>query len=88
MKKVVILLCICLFFVGCTKKSQNENKTNIQNEETVVINTSSNNIIVSDSAETIIIKGDNNTVSSENSKNNYNETNIVLPYCGSKRILL
>ncbi len=83
MKKVVILLCICLIFVGCTKKSQNENKTNIQNEETVVINTSSNNIIVSDSAETIIIKGDNNTVSSENSKNNYNETNIVLPYCGT-----
>ena len=83
MKKVVILLCIGLIFVGCNKKSQNENKTNIQNEETVIVNNSSNNIVVSDSTETIIIKGDNNTVSTESSKDNYNETNIVLPYFGT-----
>ena len=72
MKKVLILLCITLFFTGCSKKSQNKKEALIQSGETVEINSSNENVIISDSTETIVIKGNNNTVSSESSTGNNN----------------
>ncbi|MBR3812529.1 MAG: hypothetical protein IKK38_01520 [Spirochaetaceae bacterium] len=72
MRKLLILVCISFIFLGYSKKSPNENKPTIQNEGTVIVNSSNNNIVISDSAEAIIINGDNNTVSTESSAENKN----------------
>ena len=69
-KKLILLFCIGLLFIGC-KKTQKE------------INSSNNNIIISDSTERILIKGNNNTISAESFSDNNNDVNFLLPYLGT-----
>jgi len=86
MKKVILLFCIALLFIGCNNKSQKEKSPNtdvVYTEKSVEINTSNNNIIISDSTETIVVKGNNNTISTVSSTNNNNEVSFISPYFGT-----
>ena len=58
-RKIFSLLCICIFFVSCSRNTS-QNQTDVQKEDTINVNSSDNEIVISDSTDNMIIHEDNN----------------------------